>query len=56
MLVLGRRVGESIIIDENIEVVILGIEGSQVKVGINAPKDINIARKELLTRNKGNEK
>ena len=47
MLVLSRKVNESIIIDDKIEIVILKIEGSSVKVGINAPKDVKIYRKEI---------
>lgn len=47
MLVLTRKKGESIIISENIEIIILGVEGDTVKIGVNAPKDIEIHRKEL---------
>ena len=47
MLVLSRKLDESIIIDGKIEVVVLGIEGDTVKVGIKAPKDVDIYRKEL---------
>ena len=48
MLVLTRKVGEALLIDEDILVKILGVKGNQVKVGINAPTTINIARTELL--------
>jgi carbon storage regulator len=47
MLALTRRKGESIIIQDNIEVVVLGIQGEQVKLGIIAPKTISIYRKEI---------
>ncbi|RXZ83484.1 carbon storage regulator [Paenibacillaceae bacterium] len=47
MLVLSRKIEESIMIGGNIEVVVLGIEGDQVKLGIKAPKDVNIYRQEL---------
>lgn len=47
MLVLARKKGEAIILNDNIEVVILGIEGDQVKLGINAPKNIEVHRKEV---------
>lgn len=50
MLVLTRRVGEVMIINENIEVVILGVKGNQVKMGINAPKEIPINRQEIQHR------
>ncbi len=47
MLILSRKKDESIIIDKNIEIIVIGIEGDQVKLGINAPKDIQIHRKEV---------
>lgn len=47
MLALARKVNESIIIDNEIEVTILDIKGDQVKIGIAAPKSIPIYRKEL---------
>jgi carbon storage regulator len=47
MLVLARKVGESIMIGDDIELVVLGIEGETVKVGINAPRQIEVYRKEI---------
>lgn len=47
MLVLTRKKGEAIILNDDIEIVILGIEGEQVKLGINAPKNIEVHRKEI---------
>lgn len=47
MLVLSRKLGESIRIDDNIEVVITSIQGSRVTLGITAPKNIPIQRAEL---------
>jgi len=47
MLVLTRKKGESIMIGGGIEVVIVGIEGDQVKVGIQAPRHIEVYRKEV---------
>ena len=47
MLALTRKKGESIIIGDNVEVVILGITGEQVKVGIVAPREISVHRKEI---------
>ena len=48
MLVLRRNVGESIILDGVICVSVLAVEGERVKIGINAPPDVTILRKELL--------
>lgn len=47
MLVLTRKKGEAIILNDNIEIVILGVDGEQVKLGINAPKNIEVHRKEI---------
>jgi carbon storage regulator len=47
MLVLTRKKNESIMIGDSIEIKVLAIEGEQVKLGINAPKDIDIHRKEI---------
>lgn len=47
MLILNRKIGESIIIGEDIEVTILEVSEGRVKVGIEAPEDINILRKEI---------
>jgi carbon storage regulator len=48
MLVLSRKPGESILIGDNIEVKIIDVQGDQVKIGINAPRDVTILRKELM--------
>ena len=47
MLALTRKRGESIIIGDNIEIVVIGIQGDQVKLGINAPRDIPVNRREI---------
>jgi carbon storage regulator len=47
MLVLGRKKGESIVVDDNIEITVTAIEGDTVKLGISAPKHIAIHRKEI---------
>jgi carbon storage regulator len=48
MLVLRRKVGESIILDGVISISVLAVEGERVKLGINAPPDVTIVREELL--------
>lgn len=48
MLVLTRKKEQSIVINDNIEVTILDIQGDQVRIGINAPKSVSIYRKELV--------
>ena len=48
MLVLRRKVGESIILDGVISVSVLAVEGERVKIGINAPPEVTIVREELL--------
>ena len=47
MLALTRKKGESVVIGDNVEVVVLGIQGEQVKLGFIAPKSISVHRKEI---------
>ncbi|MDF2958967.1 MAG: carbon storage regulator [Paenibacillus sp.] len=54
MLVLARKKGESIIIGDQIEVVVLGVEGDVVKLGIQAPKKVPVYRKEIYEAIKQN--
>lgn len=55
MLILTRRVGESILIGQDIEVAVLGLKGNQVRIGIRAPTGVPVHREELLTRGKSGE-
>ena len=47
MLILTRRVGESIIIGDDIVITVLGVKGNQVRIGINAPKNVPVNREEI---------
>ncbi len=50
MLILTRRVGETLMIGNQVTVTVLGIKGSQVRIGVNAPKDITVHRQEIYER------
>ena len=50
MLILTRRVGETLMIGDNISVTVLGVKGNQVRIGVNAPKDVSIHREEIYQR------
>ncbi|OCG07570.1 carbon storage regulator [Gilliamella sp. wkB178] len=50
MLILTRRVGETLIIGDDVVITILGVKGNQVRIGINAPKEVSIHREEIYNR------
>jgi carbon storage regulator len=50
MLILTRRVGESLIIGDDVTITVLGVKGNQVRIGVNAPRDVAVHREEILNR------
>lgn len=50
MLILTRRVGESLIIGDDITLTVLGVKGNQVRIGVDAPRDVAVHRQEILDR------
>lgn len=50
MLILTRRVGETLMVGDEVTVTVLGVKGNQVRIGVNAPKDVAVHREEIYQR------
>ncbi len=50
MLILTRRAGETVMIGSDVTITVLGVKGNQVRIGINAPKDVAVHREEIYER------
>ena len=50
MLILTRRVGETVMVGDDVSITVLGVKGNQVRIGVNAPKEIAVHREEIYDR------
>ena len=50
MLILTRKVGESLMVGDEITITVLGVKGNQVRIGVNAPRDVAVHREEIFNR------
>lgn len=55
MLILTRRVGETVMIGDDVSVTVLGVKGNQIRVGVNAPRHVAVHREEIFERIKSEE-
>ena len=50
MLILTRRIGETLMVGDDVTITVLGVKGNQVRIGVNAPKDVAVNREEIYER------
>ena len=50
MLILTRRIGETLMVADEVTIIVLGVKGNQVRIGINAPKDLAVHREEIYNK------
>ncbi len=53
MLILTRRVGETVVIGNDVDITVLGVKGNQVRLGVKAPREVSVHREEIYKRIKG---
>ena len=55
MLILSRRIGETLMIGDDVSITVIGVKGNQVRIGIDAPKDVAVHREEIFNRIKNDQ-